>query len=121
MLPKGTLFSEEGPEIRSVVVAEARRIDSWPPDNFELASNVLDPAANAQQLEHTDFSPTLWDWMPMASRAQRGDWSSSASMLCWCSQAERYPSRRGETPGVAGPGLPKTAGNGAIGAPSHCW
>jgi len=27
-----------------------------------LASNVLDPAARAQQPEHTDFSPTLWDW-----------------------------------------------------------
>ena len=27
-----------------------------------LASNVLDPSARAQQPEHTDFSPTLWDW-----------------------------------------------------------
>lgn len=35
-----------------------------------------------------------------------GPWSSSASMPCWCSQAERYPSRRIETPGVAGQGLP---------------
>ncbi len=27
-----------------------------------LASNLLDPAARAQQPEHTDFSPTIWDW-----------------------------------------------------------
>jgi hypothetical protein len=26
-----------------------------------LANNVLDPSANAQQPEHSDFSPTLWD------------------------------------------------------------
>jgi hypothetical protein len=82
LLPKGTLFSEEGPEIRSVVVAEVRALDGWLPDNFQtaggglscvglgedgstyLASNLLDPAARAQQPEHTDFSPTLWDWDP---------------------------------------------------------
>ncbi len=80
LLPKGTLFSEEGPEIRSVVVAEVRAMEGWLPDNFELAgggqaciglgedgstylaSNVLDPAAKAQQPAHTDFSPALWDW-----------------------------------------------------------
>lgn len=80
LLPKGTLFSEEGPEIRSVVVAEVRAMEGWLPDNFELAggglaciglgedgstylaSNVLDPAAKAQQPAHTDFSPTLWEW-----------------------------------------------------------
>jgi len=80
LLPKGTLFSEEGPEIRSVVVAEVRALEGWLPDNFQtaggglscvglgedgstyLASNLLDPAARAQQPEHTDFSPTLWDW-----------------------------------------------------------
>jgi hypothetical protein len=80
LLPKGTLFSEEGPEIRSVVVAEVRAMESWLPDNFQtaggglscvglgedgstyLASNVLDPSVKAQQPEHTDFSPTLWDW-----------------------------------------------------------
>jgi hypothetical protein len=80
LLPKGTLYSEEGPEIRSVVVAEVRAMEGWLPDNFELAggglaciglgedgstylaSNVLDPSAKAQQPAHTDFSPTLWDW-----------------------------------------------------------
>lgn len=80
LLPKGTLFSEEGPEIRSVVVAEVRAMEGWLPDNFELAggglaciglgedgstylaSNVLDPAAKAQQPAHIDFSPTLLDW-----------------------------------------------------------
>jgi hypothetical protein len=80
LLPKGTLFSEEGPEIRSVVVAEVRAMEGWLPDNFQtaagglscvglgedgstyLASNLLDPAARAQQPAHTDFSPTLWDW-----------------------------------------------------------
>ncbi|MFM7548096.1 MAG: hypothetical protein ACKO8I_04330 [Cyanobacteriota bacterium] len=80
LLPKGTLFSEEGPELRSVVVAEVRALEGWLPDNFRtaggglscvglgedgstyLASNLLDPAARAQQPEHTDFSPTLWDW-----------------------------------------------------------
>ena len=80
LLPKGTLYSEEGPEIRSVVVAEVRAMEGWLPENFELAggglaciglgedgstylaSNVLDPAAKAQQPAHTDFSPTLWDW-----------------------------------------------------------
>lgn len=80
LLPKGTLFSEEGPEIRSVVVAEVRAMEGWLPDNFELAggglaciglgedgstylaSNVLDPAAKAQQPAHTDFSPAVWEW-----------------------------------------------------------
>jgi hypothetical protein len=80
LLPKGTLFSEEGPEIRSVVVAEVRALEGWLPDNFQtaggglscvglgedgatyLASNLLDPAARAQQPDHTDFSPSLWDW-----------------------------------------------------------
>jgi hypothetical protein len=80
LLPKGTLYGEEGPEIRSVVVAEVRAMEGWLPDNFELAggglaciglgedgstylaSNVLDPATKAQQPAHTDFSPTLWDW-----------------------------------------------------------
>ena len=88
LLPKGTLFSEEGPEIRSVVVAEVRAMEGWLPDNFELArggmaciglgedgstylaSNVLDPAAKAQQPAHTDFSPTLWDWDALASKAE---------------------------------------------------
>jgi len=55
LLPKGTLFSEEGPEIRSVVVAEVRAMEGWLPDHFELA-------AKAQQPAHTDFSRTLWDW-----------------------------------------------------------
>jgi hypothetical protein len=80
LLPKGTLFSEEGPEIRSVVVAEVRAMEGWLPDNVELAggglacvglgedgstylaSSLLDPSAKAQQPEHTDFSPTVWDW-----------------------------------------------------------
>jgi hypothetical protein len=80
LLPKGTLDSEEGPEIRTVVVAEVRAMEGWLPDNFELAcgglaciglgedgstylaSNVLDPSTKAQQPAHTDFSPTLWDW-----------------------------------------------------------
>jgi hypothetical protein len=80
LLPKGTLFSEEGPEIRSVVVADVRAMEGWLPDNVELAggglacvgpgedgatylaSSLLDPSAKAQQPEHTDFSPPLWDW-----------------------------------------------------------
>ncbi len=80
LLPKGTLFSEEGPEIRSVVVAEVRALEGWLPDNFRtaggglscvglgedgatyLASNLLDPAARAQQPEHTDFSSAVWEW-----------------------------------------------------------
>jgi hypothetical protein len=80
LLPKGTLFSEEGPEIRSVVVADVRAMEGWLPDNFELAgggpacvglgedgatylaSSLLDPSAKAQQPEHTDFSPPIWDW-----------------------------------------------------------
>jgi len=80
LLPKGTLFSEEGPEIRSVVVAEVRAMEGWLPDNFQLAggglaciglgedgstylaSSLLDPAAKAQQPEHTDFSPPIWEW-----------------------------------------------------------
>ena len=80
LLPKGTLFSEEGPEICSVVVAEVRAMEGWLPDNFELAggglaciglgedgstylaSSLLDPSAKAQQPEHTDFSPAVWEW-----------------------------------------------------------
>lgn len=63
LLPKGTLFSEEGPEIRSVVVAEVRAMEGWLPDNVQsaggglscvglgedgatyLASSLLDPSA----------------------------------------------------------------------------
>jgi len=49
------------------MVAEVRAMESWLPDNFELAggglaSNVLDPSAKAQQPAHTDFSSTIWDW-----------------------------------------------------------
>ena len=80
LLPKGTLFSEEGPEIRSVVVADVRAMAGWLPANFELAggglacvglgedgatylaSCLLDPSAKAQQPEHTDFSPPIWQW-----------------------------------------------------------
>jgi hypothetical protein len=77
LLPKGTLFSEEGPEIRSVVVADVRAMEGWLPDNVELAggglacvgpgedgatylaSSLLDPSAKAQQPEHTDFRAPL--------------------------------------------------------------
>ncbi|MFN9659805.1 MAG: hypothetical protein ACK6BC_05435 [Cyanobacteriota bacterium] len=80
LLPKGSLFSEEGPEIRSVVVADVRAMEGWLPDHFELAggglacvglgedgatylaSSLLDPSDKAQQPEHTDFSPPIWDW-----------------------------------------------------------
>ena len=69
LLPKGTLFSEEGPEIRSVLVADVRAMADWLPENFELAggglacvglgedgstylaSSLLDPSAKAQQPE----------------------------------------------------------------------
>jgi antitoxin YefM len=60
LLPKGTLISEEGPEIRSVVVADVRAMEGWLPDHFALASSLLDPSSKAQQ-PNTDFSPTLWD------------------------------------------------------------
>jgi hypothetical protein len=78
--PKATLFSEEGPEIRSVVVADMRSKEGWLPANFQLAggglaciglgedgstylaSCLLDPSARAQQPEHTDFSAAHWDW-----------------------------------------------------------
>ena len=106
MLPKGTLFSEEGPVIRSVVMAEVRRIEagcrttsSWP-----TTCSTHQPTPSSRSTATS--APRSGTGMPMASRAQRGDWSISASMPCWCSQAERYPSRRGETPGVAGQGLP---------------
>lgn len=79
-LPKATLFSEEGPEIRSVLVADVRAMEGWLPENFQLAggglacvglgedgatylaSCLLDPSAKAQQPEHTDFSAPHWDW-----------------------------------------------------------
>jgi hypothetical protein len=41
LLPKDTLFSEEGPEIRSVVVADVRAMDGWLPDHFALAGGGL--------------------------------------------------------------------------------
>ena len=41
LLPKGTLFSEEGPEIRSVVVADVRAMEGWLPDHFALAGGGL--------------------------------------------------------------------------------
>jgi hypothetical protein len=43
LLPKGTLYGEEGPESRSVVVAEVRAMEGWLPDNFELAGGGLSP------------------------------------------------------------------------------
>ncbi|WP_254980126.1 hypothetical protein [Cyanobium sp. ATX 6A2] len=78
-LPKATLYSEEGPEIRSVLVADVRAMEGWLPDNFRLAggglacvglgedgatqaSSLLDPSAKAQQPEHTDFSAPHWEW-----------------------------------------------------------
>ncbi len=79
-LPRATLFSEEGPEIRSVLVADVRSMEGWLPENFRLAggglacvglgedgatylaSCLLDPSAKAQQPEHTDFSAPHWDW-----------------------------------------------------------
>ena len=54
LLPKSTLFSEEGPEIRSVVVAEVRAMEGWLPDNFELAV----AAWPASALEKT--APPTW-------------------------------------------------------------
>ncbi len=79
-LPRATLFSEEGPEIRSVLVADVRAMEGWLPENFRLAggglacvglgedgatylaSCLLDPSAKAQQPEHTDFSAPHWEW-----------------------------------------------------------
>ena len=79
-LPRGTLYSEEGPEIRTVVVADVRRMQGWLPDHFVLnggglacigigedgatylASCLFDPVAQAQQPEHTDFSSSHWQW-----------------------------------------------------------
>jgi hypothetical protein len=78
-LPRATLFSEEGPEIRSVLVADVRAMEGWLPDNFRLAggglacvglgedgatylaSCLLDPSAKAQQPEHSDFSAPHWE------------------------------------------------------------
>jgi hypothetical protein len=48
LLPKGTLFSEEGPEIRSVLVADVRSMADWLPENFELAGGGL--ARTAQRI-----------------------------------------------------------------------
>ncbi|MFM7265358.1 MAG: hypothetical protein ACKOZW_07170, partial [Cyanobium sp.] len=96
LLPKGTLFSEEGPEIRSVVVADVRAMADWLPANVELAggglacvglgedgatylaSCLLDPSAKAQQPEHTDFSPPIWQWDADGVR----DTSSRMEQLC---------------------------------------
>ena len=79
-LPRGTLYSEEGPEIRTVVVADVRCMQGWLPDHFVLnggglacigigedgatylASCLFDPVAQAQQPEHTDFSSSHWQW-----------------------------------------------------------
>ncbi len=98
LLPKGTLFSEEGPEIRSVVVAEVRALEGWLPENFQtaggglscvglgedgstyLASNLLDPAGTWSQGLWRSGRPGLWP------------------------QRERRAA-----PGVAGEGLPAAA------------
>ncbi len=66
------------------------------PDNFELASGslacvglgedgatylascLLDPSAKAQQPEHTDFSPLIWEWDVDGVR----DTSSRMEQLC---------------------------------------
>ena len=79
-LPRATLYSEEGPEIRTVVVADVRSMEGWLPRPFVLnggglacigigedgatylASCLFDPSAQAQQPEHTDFSATHWQW-----------------------------------------------------------
>jgi len=42
-----------------------------------LASNVLDPAAKAQQPAHTDFSPAVWEWDADAeAQAFLDDWAT---------------------------------------------
>ncbi len=100
LLPKGTLFSEEGPEIRSVVVADVRAMEGWLPDHFAmaggglacvglgedgstyLASSLLDPSSKAQQPEHTDFSPTLWDWDADGVKGHSGADGAAAFRAC---------------------------------------
>jgi hypothetical protein len=103
LLPKGTLYGEEGPEIRSVVVAEVRAMEGWLPDNFELAGGGLaciglretaPPTWPATCSTHRPRRSSLrtptsaqrsGTGMPMASKAPHPAWSSSASMPCWCS------------------------------------
>ena len=43
-----------------------------------LASGLLDPSAKAQQPEHTDFSPPIWQWEADGVR----DTSSRMERLC---------------------------------------
>jgi hypothetical protein len=107
LLPKGTLFSEEGPEIRSVVVAEVRAMEGWLPDNFELAGGGLAciglgeavpptwPATCSTQPRRRSSrrtptsAPRSGSGMPMASGARRRGWSSCASTPCLCSSMHR--------------------------------
>ena len=102
LLPKGTLFSEEGPEIRSVVVAEVRAMQglhrsgggrlhlTWP------ATCLTQSPGPSNRLTPTS-APLSGTGMPMASKARRRGWSSSASMPCWCSSTPSIWWRKGRS------------------------
>jgi hypothetical protein len=90
LLPKGTLFSEEGPEIRSVVVAEVRAMQGWLPVWGRTApptwpATCLIPSPGPSSWRTPTSAPCSGTGMPMASKARRRGWSSSASMPCWSS------------------------------------
>jgi hypothetical protein len=104
LLPKGTLYSEEGPEIRSVVVAPrcgrwragCRTTSSWleavwpasawgktaPPTSPAMCSTLRPRLSSRRTPTSAQRSGT---GMPMASKAPPPAWSSFASMPCWCS------------------------------------
>ncbi len=81
LLPKGTLFSEEGPEIRSVVVAEVRAMQGWLPAWGRTApptwpATCLSPSPGPSSRRTPTSAPRTGTGMPMASKARRRGWSS---------------------------------------------
>lgn len=143
-LPKATLFSEEGPEIRSVLVADVRAMEGWLPENFQLAggglacvglgedgatylaSCLLDPAAKAQQPEHTDFSAPHWEWDDdgVKGTAARMEQLCVHALLVQLyapelvSEGEVPPAGGGK--GFGGPPATSAAGKG-VGLPRPVW
>ncbi|MEO1004209.1 MAG: hypothetical protein AAFX65_14035 [Cyanobacteria bacterium J06638_7] len=67
-LPRATLFSEEGPEIRSVLVADVRSMEGWLPDNFRLAGGGLACVGLGRTAPPT--SPAAC-WIPPPRRSSR--------------------------------------------------
>lgn len=83
LLPKGTLYGEEGPEIRSVAAWPASAWGKTAPPTWPATCSTHRPRRSS--LLTPTSAQRSGTGIPMASKAPRRGWSSSASMPCWCS------------------------------------